>query len=75
MKKQKYCPNKLSKGTIEYLCMAYREGWLNIQKEAKKLSVSRKCIYYWLNKRKLIRKPSIWQRIKKYFDVSRTLNG
>jgi hypothetical protein len=65
MNKQK--PNKLSKGTIEYLCMAYRQGWLNIQKEAKRLGVSRKCIYYHLNKARLIKKPSIWQRNKKYF--------
>ena len=69
MKNKKYQPNKLSKETINFLCEKYAEGTLNIQKEAKKLKISRKGIYYHLNRHKLIKKPSIWQRIKKYFRV------
>jgi predicted ArsR family transcriptional regulator len=69
MKNQKYRPNKLSKGTVEYLCMAYKEGTLNIQQEAKKLGVSRKAVYFHLHSHGLIKKPSLWQRMIKYFRV------
>jgi IS30 family transposase len=50
IKKQisRYSPNKLSKLQILYLRKKWSKGILNISKEAKRLKVSRKTIYYWV---------------------------
>ena len=61
---------KLYKSVIEHLCREYRKGTLNISKEAKRMGVSRRTIYYWLDKKGLIRGKrdgmKLWGKAKSF---------
>lgn len=67
----------LSKRVIDFLVSEYKQGTLNISKEAKKLGCSRKCIYDNLHRQnvnmrgvgcKSKSKKSFLQKIRDYFN-------
>jgi DNA-binding NtrC family response regulator len=73
MKKRKQVPNKLTSREVKHILEKFKEGKLNITKEADRLGVARRSIYHHLwSKGVLVRKPkrkTLWQRIKAYFGI------
>jgi hypothetical protein len=63
-------PNKLTSREIKHILKKHQEGKLNITKEAKRLGVARRSIYFHIWKQNPKKKKTLWQRIKAYFEVS-----
>lgn len=73
-KMKKYMPNKLTEREVKHILEKYQNGKLNISKEAKRLGIARRSIYYHLWEhgmlvRKTKKKKTIWQKIKAYFGI------
>lgn len=63
-------PNKLTQREIKHILEKYNSGNLNITKEAKRLGVARRSIYFHIWKQNPKKKKTLWQRIKAYLGLS-----